>query len=68
MYWAMSGSENENYEQFKYVIKDHEFYNNNNYKYILSGFYSNNNSNPTFKNETKKIKFDKKLLGIAIEK
>jgi hypothetical protein len=30
MYWAVSGSESDNYEQqFKYVIKDHNFYNNN---------------------------------------
>jgi hypothetical protein len=45
IYWAVSGSENDNYEQgFKHVIKDHDFYNANN------------------------IAFDKKLLGLAIEK
>jgi hypothetical protein len=39
MYWAVSGSEDENYEQqFKYVIKDHEFYNNNIYKFTPSSF------------------------------
>jgi hypothetical protein len=64
----VSGSEDENYEQqFKHVIKDHEFYNNNIYKFTPSNFYSSNNSNPTFENEIKKMAFDKKLLGLAIE-
>jgi protease II len=70
MYWAVSGSEeNENYEQqFKHIIKDHDFYNNNIYKFTPSSFYSNNNNNPTFNSETEKIRFDKKLLRLAIEK
>jgi hypothetical protein len=69
LYWAISGSEDENYEQqFKYVIKDHDFYNNNICKFTPSSFYSSNNSNPTFNSEMDKMKFDKKLLGLAIEK
>jgi hypothetical protein len=60
MYWAVSGSEDENYEQgFKHVIKDHDFYNANIYKYTPSSFYSSGNSNPTFDNETERIVFDK---------
>jgi hypothetical protein len=55
MYWAVSGSESDNYEQqFKHVIKDHNFYNNNICKFTPSSFYSGNNSNPTFENEIKK--------------
>jgi hypothetical protein len=69
MYLAVSGSESDNYEQqFKHVIKDHNFYNNNIYKFIPSNFYSSNNSNPIFENTMEKMKFDKKLLGLAIEK
>jgi hypothetical protein len=69
MYWAVSGSESDNYEQqFKHVIKDHEFYNNNIYKFTPSNFYSSNNSNPVFENTVEKMKFDKKLLGLYIEK
>jgi hypothetical protein len=53
---------------FKHVIKDHDFYNANIYKYTPSNFYSSDNSNPTFNNETERMGFDKKLLGLAIEK
>jgi hypothetical protein len=68
MCWAVGGSEDENYEQqFKYVIKNPEFYNNNIYKFTPSSFYSSNNSNPTFNSEMVKMAFDKKLLGLAIE-
>jgi hypothetical protein len=31
-------------------------------------FYFSNNSNPTFENEIKRITFDKKILGLTIEK
>jgi hypothetical protein len=56
MYWAVTGSESEGYEQgFKFVIKDHKFHNDNIYKYALSGFYTSNFSNPTFKSEIEKI-------------
>jgi hypothetical protein len=69
MYWAVSVSENDNYEQgFKHVIKDHDFYNANIYKYTPSNFYSSDNSNPTFNSDTERIAFYKKLLGLAIEK
>jgi hypothetical protein len=68
MYWAVAGSELEGYEQgFKFVIKDHKFYNDNIYKYA-SGFFTSNFSNPTFNSKIQKIAFDKKLLGLAIEK
>jgi hypothetical protein len=69
MYWVVSGSEDDNYEQaFKHVIKDHNFYNVNIYKYTPSSFYSSDHSNPTFNNDTERIAFDKKLLGLVIEK
>jgi hypothetical protein len=69
MYWAVSGSEDDTYEQkFKHVIKDHNFYTENIYKYTPSIFYSSNNTNPTFNSEVEKMAFDKKLLGLAIEK
>jgi hypothetical protein len=69
MYWAVAGSKSEDYQQgFKFVIKDHKFYNDNIYKYAPSGFYTSNFSNPTFSSEFQKIQFDKKLLGLAIEK
>jgi hypothetical protein len=68
MYWVVSGSELADYQQgFKFVIKDHKFYNYNIYKYA-PGFYTSNFSNPTFKSEIEKIQFDKKLLRLAIEK
>jgi hypothetical protein len=39
MYWAVSGSEDDTYEQgFKHVIKDHNFYNATIYKYTPSSF------------------------------
>jgi hypothetical protein len=69
MYWAVSGSETDNYEQwFKHVIEDHAFYNENIYKYILSNFCSFDSFNPTFNSETQRTAFNKKLLGFAIEK
>jgi hypothetical protein len=69
MYWAVSGCKSEDYQQgFKFVIKDHNFYNDNIYKYAPSGFCTSNFSNPTFSSEFQKIQFDKKLLGLAIEK
>jgi hypothetical protein len=69
MYWAVSGSKSEDYQQgFKHVIKYHKFYNENIYKFTPSSFYSSNNSKPTFNSKIQKIQFDKKLLGLAIEK
>jgi hypothetical protein len=38
-YWAVSGSEDDTYEQgLKHVIKNHTFYNDNIYKYTPSNF------------------------------
>jgi hypothetical protein len=69
MYWAVSGNPNEDYKQgFKYVITDEKFYNENIYKFFPCGFYSTDNSNPTFTNALDRVLFDKKLLGLAIEK
>ena len=69
MYQTVAGSESADYQQgFKFVIKDHKFYNDNIYKYAPSGFYTSNFSNPVFNSEIEKIQFDKKLLGLAIEK
>jgi hypothetical protein len=68
MHWAVSGSEDDNYEQgFKHVIKNNIFCNDNIYKYTPN-FYSSDNSNPTFNSETERMAFNKKLLGLAIEK
>jgi hypothetical protein len=37
MYWSVSGSEDDTYEQgFEHVIKNHTFYNDNIYKLTLS--------------------------------
>jgi hypothetical protein len=56
MYWAVSGSKSDDYQKgFKYVIKDHKFYNENTYKFTPSSFYSSDNSNPTFNSEIQKI-------------
>jgi hypothetical protein len=69
MYWSVSGNPNEDYKQgFRYVIKDEKFYNENIYKFFPCGFYSTDNSNPTFTNVLDRVLFDKKLLGLAIEK
>jgi hypothetical protein len=69
MYWAVSGSNSDDYLQgFKHVIKDHKFYNENIYKFTPSSFYFSDNNNPTFNSEIQKIQFDKKPLGLAIEK
>jgi hypothetical protein len=68
-YWAVSGDSNEGFDQgFKHVITNHEFYNKHVYDWFPSDFYSSNNSNPTFNSDLAKMQFDKKLLGLAIEK
>ena len=54
-YWAISGNPNEDFhQQFKYVIKDQEFYNEHVYTY--------------FPKPGAGIEDEKKLLGLAIEK
>ena len=54
-YWAISGNPDYDYhQQFKYVIKDHEFYNKHVYEW--------------FPNPNKGIIDEKKILGLAIEK
>jgi hypothetical protein len=63
MYWAVSGS----YE-FKDVILDEKFYNENIYKFAPSGFFTTDNSNPTFSSKLEQTRFDKKLGGLEIEK
>jgi hypothetical protein len=69
MYWPVSGSELDNYEQeFKHVIKDHTFYNENIYKYTPAHFYSNKISNATFDGEMERMIFDKKILGLDTKK
>jgi hypothetical protein len=69
MYWAVSGNPDEDNKQgFKYVIKDEKFYNENVYKWFPGNFYSSDNSNPTFKTKLEETQFEKKLLGLAIEK
>jgi hypothetical protein len=69
MYWAVAGNPDEDYKQgFKYVIKDEQFYNENVYKFFPCDFYSTDNSNPIFVDKLERTLFDKKLLGLAIEK
>jgi hypothetical protein len=53
IYFAVAGKltdlpEVDRMQDFKYVIKDEKFYNENVYKWFISSFYSTNNSNPTF--------------------
>jgi hypothetical protein len=68
-YWAVAGDPNDNFKQgFKHVITNHEFYNQHVYEWFPSDFYSSDNSNPTFKTPLEQMRFDKKLLGLAIEK
>jgi hypothetical protein len=69
MYWAVSGNPEENNKQgFKYVIEDERFYNAKVYKWFPANFYSSDNSNPTFKTKLEETQFEKKLLGLTIEK
>jgi hypothetical protein len=64
MYWVVSGSEDDNYEQgSKHVIKNPTLYNDNINKYTPSNFYSSNSSNPTFNSETERMEFNKKFLN-----
>jgi hypothetical protein len=68
-YWAVAGDPNDDYKQgFKHVITEHEFYNKHVYDWFPSDFWSSDNSNPTFETPLEKMQFDKKLLGLAIEK
>jgi hypothetical protein len=68
MYFAVAGSLHEdNTQGFKYVIKDEKFYNDNIYKFAPSGFYSTG-AKPTFASKLEQKQFDKKLLGLEIEK
>jgi hypothetical protein len=69
MFLSVAGDPNDDYHQaFKHVILDENFYNENVYKWLPSGFYTTNKTNPTFANKIKQKKFDKKLGGFAIEK
>jgi hypothetical protein len=69
MYWAVAGSLSEtNKQTFKYVIKDHEFYNQNVYKFLPADFYSSDNSNPKFESKLEMDLFRKKLGGLELEK
>jgi hypothetical protein len=72
LYWAVAGKITESPEVdrrqgFRYVIKDEQFYNENVYRWMLSGIYTTDNSNPTFETKLEKKKFDKKFGGVAIE-
>jgi hypothetical protein len=68
LYFAISGSKNEDINQgFKHIITDEKFYNENIDKWLPSDFDSSDNSNHTFEIAIEKMGFDKKLLGYAIE-
>jgi hypothetical protein len=66
MYWAVSGDPVR--KEFKDVILDEKFYNENIYKWASSSFYTTDNSNPTFANKLEQTRFDKKIGGLEIEK
>jgi hypothetical protein len=69
MYWAVSGNpEFGPTQDFRYVIRDQAFCDKHIYDYAPASFYSSNNSNPQFKTDLEHMRFDKKLLGLAIEK
>jgi hypothetical protein len=69
MYWAVSCNLNKISEQdLKYVIKNEKIYNEQICNYFPYKFYSTNNSNPTFQTLLEEMCFDKKILGVAIEK
>jgi hypothetical protein len=69
MYWAVSGNLDEpNTQGFKHIIKDHDFYNKNVYKFLPADFYSSDNSNPKFDTQLEKDLFRKKLGGLELEK
>ena len=55
MYWAIAGSQEDDYtQQFKFVVKDREFYDKHVYEW--------------FPDPSKDIYDEKKILGLAIEK
>jgi hypothetical protein len=68
MYFAVAGNlQEDNTQGFKYVIKDEKFYDDNIYKFAPSGFYSTGDK-LTFTSKLEQKQFDKKLLGLEIEK
>jgi hypothetical protein len=68
MYFAVAGNMIEdNAQGFKHVIKDEKFYNDNIYEFAPSSFYSTGDK-PTFASKLEQKQFDKKLLGLEIEK
>ncbi len=69
-YWAIAGDPNDdNTQAFKHVIKDHEFYNENIFKFAPSDFYcSDETKRPVLKTAAEIKAHEKKLLGLAIEK
>ena len=69
-YWAVSGDVSDNSKQgFKYVIKDHEFYNKHVFEWLPYDYYCSDESyRPKLETEVDKMAHEKKLLGCAIEK
>jgi hypothetical protein len=69
MYWAVAGNIDEpNTQGFKHIIKDHNFYNKNVYKFLPASFYSSDNSKPKFETKLEEDLFRKKLGGLELEK
>jgi hypothetical protein len=65
--WAVSCSNSSDCQQgFKYVIKDHDFYDENIYKFTPSSFYSSNNNNPIFNSEIQKYNLIKSFLVLQL--
>ena len=69
-YWAISGDpKDDNKQGFKHIITDHEFYNNNIFKFMPSDFYTSDEScRPKLSTKLEVKRHEKKLLGAAIEK
>jgi hypothetical protein len=69
MYWAVAGRvDKPNTQGFRYIIKDHEFYDKNVYKFLPANFYSSDGSNPKFNTKLEDDLFRKKLGGLELEK
>lgn len=68
-YWDVEGDVNDDNTQcFEHVIKDHDFYDKYIYEFATSDFFSDGSYRPTFKSNLEQMRFDKKLLGLSVEK
>jgi hypothetical protein len=69
MFLWVAGNPKDGYlQEFKNVILDEKFYNENVYKWLPSTFYSTYGSNQKFQSKIEQKMFDKKFGGFAFEK